>query len=98
MNMDKEIKKIVDKLERKYIMVFAISLIFVFFSHGVFLSHKLSVHDDLVHMFDHGGLYSSGRWMQVFIGKGIGYIFGDNISLPLWEAVKNLVSMKFRTS
>lgn len=97
MDIDKEMKKYLNKVEKKYIVVFIVTLIFGLFSHGVFLSHKLSIHDDLAHMFDHGGLYISGRWMQALIGKGIGYIFGDNMSLPLWNGIISIIIIAVST-
>lgn len=67
---------------------FISTLVWGILAHGMGITNKFSFHDDMLHMFDMGYTYQSGRWM-LEIMKNLEELFfgGSMYSMPLYNGV-----------
>lgn len=68
------------------------ALVWGLLAHGMALTNKIILFDEITYLFGVGVTTSSGRWFLEVLGKFAQWLFGSpNFSLPLWGGLINLL-------
>ncbi len=77
-----------NKVSKQCKVGFVSTLLWGLLAHGMGITNKFSFHDDMLHMFDMGYTYQSGRWMLEIMKNIEELFFGSSMySMPLYNGV-----------
>lgn len=77
-------------IERQHILAFVATILWGLAAHGYMFFNKLCWHDDMIHVFDVGTTYPSGRWFLGVLGETVQKFLG-NVSLPWFNGIVSLL-------
>ena len=94
-SIDELIKKYYSRIDKRYIVIFVVSIIAGIAAHGLALFNKYSFHDDTYGLFTVGATFTSGRYMLYEVSHLVQTIMGGLFSTPLYEGMITILFISF---